>query len=75
MWYSNEMCCLMHTGVKQDENWLGGLLPLKLSQNKDGNQTPYEGFSAIDLCPLSAIIPHCLKKEHGSQDDGNFILG
>ena len=35
--------------------------PMKLGQNKDGNQMPHQSIDTIDFCSLAAIIFHFLK--------------
>ena len=35
--------------------------PMKLSQNKDGNQMPHQSIDTTDFCSLAAIIFHFLK--------------
>ena len=47
--------------------------PMKLGQNKDGNQMPHQSIDTIDFRLLAAIIFHFLKK-HMSEDDGMFTL-
>ena len=59
--YFNEVCCLMPPVVGEGVNEVRGPLPMKLGQNKDGDQTPHQLINTIDFRSLSAVIAHFLK--------------
>ena len=42
-------------------NGVIGPTPMKLGQNKDGNQMPHQSIDTIDFHSLAAIIFHFLK--------------
>ena len=54
--------------------------PMKLGQNKDGNQMPHQSIDITDFRSLAAIIFHFLKNtchdcaKHVSEDNGMFTL-
>ena len=61
MWYFNEVCCLRPLEVGEGINGVRGPLPMKLGQNKDGNQRQHQPIHTIDFRSLAAIIFHFLK--------------
>ena len=63
----------MHPGVGEGVNGFGGPLPMKLGQNKDGNQTSHTADQYCKPATTYSNYRSCFRK-HVSEDDGLFTL-